>query len=271
MFCFSKVITSHSDSLGFDPRGECGLKCYMHCIPISPCSLVLKQSTSDCLSLCSATFKVLGCSAFLLCYSLHFSKEHTHSGCCLNWRGHRRQGEFLAAVVIETRCDEVPYQDTKRRPCRGGGGKASKRYTRERMHRTQDPLDLGVEGRDLKWHWLRQEINRKEEIGEEGEDLSLRCSLSKLMGSYKPWGLECHWIYEPGAWRGAISIVDIGQLTNTLEILKQAYPFDLIHSWQATKGRLSGINTHLAQILQYCYVNSILLCLCMWSFTCMTG
>lgn len=57
-----------------------------------------------------------------------------------------KQGEFLAAVVIEIRCDEVPHQDTKRRPCMGGGGKASKRYTTERMHRTQDPLDGGLGG-----------------------------------------------------------------------------------------------------------------------------
>lgn len=64
-----------------------------------------------------------------------------------------KQGEFLAAVVIETRCDEVPHQDTKRRPCMGGGGKASKRYTTERMHRTQDPLD-GEWG----WWWERSKM-----------------------------------------------------------------------------------------------------------------
>lgn len=99
--CFSKMITSHSDSLGFDPRGG-AMGWIAICTPsLSVLVLQLSSRAPVIACLCAVQFLVLGCSAFLLYCILHFSKEHTAqwllfelkgaheagiiSGCCGDW------------------------------------------------------------------------------------------------------------------------------------------------------------------------------------------
>lgn len=78
---------------------------------------------------------------------------------------------------------------------------------------------------------------KKELGGKEGNDFSLRCLLSRFMGPYKPWSLECHWIYEPGAWGEVYCSCRYWPTNEYLADRKaEACPCDSIHSCQAGKG-----------------------------------